>query len=550
MNEVSRRTFLGAAGTGALALSGMPAVARALSPGASALSLASSADPSLLPTPKQILRQVREMVSLGPRLTGTQAHNAWIDRLEQDWTDAGVAVSRDRFKFTRWLADDWSLDVLEGPGAGRVPISSYFPYTAPTSSSGVTAPLVYLGPVPVPSISGNVLDLLTDRWALERWRRELVANVRAQIAAVPGGVAGKLVLLEAPVPPLSAGDFLPLDTYSYDDTVGHTVRDTWNDYKRIWIVGAFIQYVLEAIEQAGPVGAVFALDASAENAAGQYTPYAQPIFSIPAVYVDRDTGARLRALAQGTPKTRLVLTAAVAPNTPSDSLVGIMPGDGSTDEVLILNTHTDGQNAFEENGGIALTAMARYFAALGRKARKRTLVFSAFTGHFGPGLPQSQGFVDNHPDLIQRAAASVTVEHFGATEWLDNARGYYPTGLAEFGAAWHSQTPIAVPLVESMRANGFTRTSALRPIGDYMVAVGGPFHKAGVPTISYIAGPNYLVSLDPNDHLDKLDTQRFAMELRWFADIVQRLDKLPKAALQAGDTAVWAQDGGALNGIP
>jgi hypothetical protein len=40
------------------------------------------------------------------------------------------------------------------------------------------------------------------------------------------------------------------------------------------------------------------------------------------------------------------------------------------------------------------------------------------------------------------------------------------------------------------------------------------------------------------------------MELRWFADIVQRLDKLPKAALQAGDTAVWAQDGGALNGIP
>jgi hypothetical protein len=298
------------------------------------------------------------------------------------------------------------------------------------------------------------------------------------------------------------------------------------------------------------VGAVFVLDASKHNAAGQYTPYAQPIFSVPAVYVDRDTGTRLRALARGTPKTRLTLTAAVAPNTPSDSLVGVMPGDGSTDEVLILNTHTDGQNAFEENGGIALTAMARYFAALGPKARKRTLVFSAFTGHFGPGLPQAQGFVDNHPDLIQRAAASVTVEHFGATEWLDNARGYYATGLPELGAAWHSQTPIAVPLVESMRANGFTRTSALRPAGDYMVAVGGPFHKAGVPTISYIAGPNYLVSLDPHDHLDKLDTSRFAMELRWFADIVQRLDQLPKAALQAGDTDVWAHDGGALSGVP
>jgi hypothetical protein len=352
------------------------------------------------------------------------------------------------------------------------------------------------------------------------------------------------------VPPLAAGDFTPFVTYTSEPNEVKALADASNDYKRIWIVGAFIQYVLEIVEQSGPVGAVFALDASAQNAAGQYTPYAQPQFSIPAVYVDRDTGTRLRALAKETPRVNLVLTADVEPDTPSDSLVGIMPGDGSTDEVTIINTHTDGQNAFEENGGIALTAMARYFHALGPAARQRTLVFSAFTGHFGPGLPQAQGFVDNHPDLIKRAAASVTVEHFGATEWLDDARGYYPTGQMETGAAWHSQTGIAVPLVESLKANGFYRTSALRPIGDYMVAVGGPFHRAGVPTISYIAGPNYLVDLDPNNHLDKLDTSWFATELRWFADIIQRLDKLPKALLEAGDSAVYANAGDPLTQTP
>jgi hypothetical protein len=227
-----------------------------------------------------------------------------------------------------------------------------------------------------------------------------------------------------------------------------------------------------------------------------------------------------------------------------------MPGDGSTDEVLILNTHTDGQNAFEENGGIALTAVARYFARLGRAARKRTLVFSAFTGHFGPGLPQAQGFVDRHPDLIGRAAASLTVEHFGATEWLDDARGYHPTGVAELGAIWHSQTVIAVPTVQTMIDDNFKRTSALRPAGDYMVAVGGPFHKAGVPTLSYIAGPNYLVSLAPDDHIGKLDARMFQRELVWTVDILQRLDKLPKSALQAGDTTVWAHDNGALNALP
>lgn len=542
----TRRAFLRGAGAGALALSGLPAAARALG----GLSLQSGAVPALLPTPDQIRAQVEAMVALGPRLTGSDAHNAWIDQLEQDWTAGGVSVTRDHFTFPRWLAESWSLDVLEGPGAGSVPISSYFPYTAPTTSAGVTAPIVYVGPVPLPSISGNPLDLLTDRWALGRWRSELVADLQAQLAAVPGGVSGKVVLLEAPVPPLSAGDFTPFVTYTSEPNEVKAITDIWNDYKRIWIVGAFIQYVLEAIEQAGPVGAVFVLDASAQNAAGQYTPYAQPQFSIPALYVNRDAGSRLRALAQGTPKVKLVLTAEVSPDTPSDSLVGIMPGDGSTDEVVILNTHTDGQNAFEENGGIALTALARYFQALGPAARSRTLVFSAFTGHFGPGLPQAQGFVDNHPDLIKRAAASVTVEHFGATEWLDNARGYYPTGQMEIGAAWHSQSGIALPLVESLRANRFYRTSALRPIGDYMVAVGGPFHRAGVPTISYIAGPNYLVDLDPNSHLDKLDTDWFATELRWLADIVGRLDKVPKAVLQAGDSDVYAHAGDPLVATP
>ena len=128
--------------------------------------------------------------------------------------------------------------------------------------------------------------------------------------------------------------------------------------------------------------------------------------------------------------------------------------------------------------------------------------------------------------------------------------GLCATGLPELGAIWHSQTPIAVPTVESMRANDFNQTSALRPAGDYMVAVGGPFHKAGVPTLSYIAGPNYLVSLDPNNHIDKLDPQRFARQNAWLADIVTRLDKLPKALLRAGDTEVWAHDNGALNGVP
>jgi hypothetical protein len=536
---VSRRAFLRGVTAAGIAAT-FPSRALASSIGVPpALGLESLADTSLLPSAAAVRRHVEEMVRFGPRLTGSPAHARWIDRLEAELSAAGVFVSRDHFTFTRWSAGRWGLQLLEGSGAGPVPVSSYVPYSGATGPKGIEAELVYLGPTPVPSLTGDLVDVTSDSWAIDRWRREVAADVRSALAGAPGGVKGRIVLFDVPVPTLSAGDFEPLVTYTHDP--GMTLQ-AWSDYKRVWLCGAIPEVAMTVLKQMGAAGVVFALDASRECAAGQYVPYAQPIFGIPALYVDRDTGRRLRALAAGTPRARLTLTAHVDPKAPSDSLVGIMPGDGSTDEVLILNTHTDGQNAFEENGSVALVEMARYFKALGRRARRRTLVFSLFTGHFGPGLPQAEGFVRNHPDLVGRAAACVTVEHFGATEWLDDAHGYHPSGYNERGAIWHSQTPIVARAIEAMRADDFRRTSAMRPAGDYMIAVGGPLHKAGVPTLSYIAGPNYLVAL--GDHLDKLDPRLFRSELAWTADIVHRLDKLSAAALKAGDTAGWSHAGG------
>jgi hypothetical protein len=221
--------------------------------------------------------------------------------------------------------------------------------------------------------------------------------------------------------------------------------------------------------------------------------------------------------------------------------VGILPGDGSTDEVMILNTHTDGQNAFEENGGVALVHLARYFAGLPRGQRlKRTLVFSAVSGHFaGPALPQTRGFIDRHPDLVKRAAASVTLEHLGASEWVDDARGYHPTGRPDMFVIWHSQTGITGPVVESMQANDLVHSRALRPAGDYMIAVGTAFNESGVPTVSTIVAPNYMVSWADDGHLDKFLPDRAAREVRWAADLVTRLDSIPAAQLAAGDSTVW-----------
>src|SRR4051812_23572268 len=79
-----------------------------------------------LPAARELAREVREMVALGPRLTATSAHRQFVDGLEDGFRAAGLSVGRDPQPFSQWLAQRWSLEVLEGPGAGRVPVASYY----------------------------------------------------------------------------------------------------------------------------------------------------------------------------------------------------------------------------------------------------------------------------------------------------------------------------------------------------------------------------------------------------------------------------------------
>jgi hypothetical protein len=532
---LSRRDLLAraVAASSAFGLAGtLGGVAKAGSLGA--LTGTGGVDRRLLPTARDMYRDVKHMVDLGQRYCGTPAHNAFLDWLEQGFGLAGVQMlPRDPFPFTCWLAKSWSLELLEGPGRGIVPVAAYQPYSGNTPAAGVVGELAYLGAVPPLALSGDPQDADTLRAAIARIEAELADWAAAAVAGIPGGVAGRIVLVDAQTLPLTENDFAPLTTYAHppaESTLGTP------NFKRLALS---LIAPASVFADAGAAGYVVTLDASDACAAGTYGPYGSAITGLPGLLVGRETGGKLRRYAQARPKTRLTLTATVKPSS-TDQLVGILPGDGSTDELIVLNTHTDGQNAFEENGGVGLVHLARYFGRLPRSRRlKRSLVFSATSGHFtGPALPQTRGFIDRHPDLVARAVASVTIEHLGASEWLDDARGFHPSGRPDMFVIWHSQDGIAAPVVESMIANDLRHSRALRPAGDYMIAVGTAFNESGVPTVSSIVAPNYMVSWADDGHLDKFLPRRAALEVRWAADLVTRLDSIPAAQLAAGDSTV------------
>jgi hypothetical protein len=520
--STTRRTFVKRAVAGAAATT----FAGRLLTAASVASAARSGVP--LPSPRQVHASFKRMVRFGPRLTASEAHANYINWLEEEFTRAGLqTLPRDNCVTNRWLVGQSKLSILDGSAAGPVKVGTYYPRSQATPAGGVSGPLVYGGAAPAPSL--NAGDLGTLDAAVERYPGE-IASWASGLSGTLGGARGSILLVDLPQPiPLTAAAFLPIATFL--NWPGHTIADwTTTDYKRLWIEPG-LGIPLSPFQELGAAGVVFILDASYEALAGGYLPFTHGFEPLPALYVDRDTGRELRAQASARPQANLTLTASLAPS-PTQAITAVLPG--ASDEAIIFNTHTDGQGFVEENAGAAFVHLARYFASLpAAKRLRRTLVFAAWPGHMVADLPQTKGWIEAHPDLVARAAAALTVEHLGCTEWIDTASGYQATGEAELFGVWTTQGKMLEVTRECVVDHELPRTALLRPPVQF--GVGAAFQEAGVPQIGAIAGPEYLLTVARNGDIDKLDANLAARQIAWIADLATRLDKLPAAELREGD---------------
>lgn len=525
---LSRRALLSG---GVAALAG-PTAANALGADPAMRSLVPRAVP--LPSPQEVRRDFQTMVDFGPRLTGNRSHLRFINWLQREFVDAGaLLMDCDEYDYERWACQDFGLEILDGASRGKVRVATPYTRSQETTVEGVTGPLVYGGVVPMPALNGTDATALTA--ALEAYPAQIASWASGLAGTVSGvsNVEGSIVLLDLPVPlPITAGAFTPIATYLH--WPDHTIAD-WArvNYDRSWILPG-IGLPLAPFQELGAAGVVFVMNRSFEALQGNYLPFVGGYEPVPALFVDRDTGRDLRAAASTRPQTTLTLTATRTPAKVS-SVTAIVPGE--SDEVVILNTHTDGQGFVEENGAVAFVQLARHFASLPPGERlKRTLVFACWPGHMAGGgsMPELEGWMAAHKDLVGRAAAALTIEHLGCTEWLDDLdKGYHATGENELFGVWTTQGPLFDITKDATIKHNLVRTALLRPPVQF--GVGGAFQSAGVPQIGAIAGPEYLLTVTPNGDMDKLDERLAADQIAWVADIVKATDKVSFDELRAGD---------------
>jgi hypothetical protein len=447
--------------------------------------------PNLLPSQKEVWDWQVWMAKLGPKYTGNPAHVQFVEFLATQLKSAGLEIAREHYTFPRWEARRWELSIVPQSGKPfRAPVTSYFPYSGQTPASGVTGDLVFAG--------SNPSFRLTD-------------------------LQGKIALIDFKSNVVKFGEIYQLWGIHPADAVFP---------ESIQARGAVSD--LTQFQKAGAIGVVLAwTDVSDANAADQYGPFSRPPQNIPGLYVGRETGAQLRSLAGSGAKATLILEAQIFPDSPTDTVIATLPGS-SSDEVMIVNTHTDGTNATEENGGIGIVALARYFSRIPKSERKRTLVFPLTTGHFaGPWVPSIRGVISKYPELIKKTVAAVTVEHLGCKEWMDDASfHYHATGENEWSIAITKTKSTADAFLEALNGSASSKAAVVNPVGGVWLGEGASLSRAGIPTIGYIPQPSYLLAGPAHGCIEKLSADLIHSQIQDFAKLIHLLDRAPTAQLK------------------
>ena len=448
-----------------------------------------------LPGADELWSWLEQLAAWCPAATGSAGHNAFVNFLDQRLRAVHLTPQRKTFRIDYWEPKAWTL----AAGGEKIHVTGYRPYSGPTSPSGVTAPMYYAGMAPTPDYSG---------------------------------ASGKIVLIEMAPAPKQADMHLAgqlIGTYPANATVPGTGYGALPAFTTV--------PDLKLAQQAGAAGVVYIWNnVSDGNAEDQAVPFTAPPNPVPAVWVGQTTGKKLRAMAASQASATLTMHAIVHPGSPTDNIWAVLPG--KTDEAIIINTHTDGCNAIEENGALGVVALANYFAKVPESQRNRTLIFLMTTGHFAHGIVRgTQDWINTNPDWMKKAVACVTLEHLGATEWVDHpaANEYKATGQYEWGIAYTPRMPEGELFLKAVNGTDAKNTFAFKPQASYP-GEGAAFFRAGIPTISYIPIPQYLfVEPVKGGAIDKLDKRRLHGEVVTFTRCVAALDKMTLSEIRGAD---------------
>jgi hypothetical protein len=486
-------------------------------------------DPAALPDAAALKSMTRFEAKLGARPTGSVAHQRFVQSLlTQLRAIPGVKLSRIRFRINRWTATKAGLR-LDGK---RIPIAGPVPYSRRSGRRGISGDTTFI-PEAEPISAAN-------------------ASGRIVVRPAPRGVIQNALLA------------LPIVSYETYDPEG-TIDPTGNLYGDFIAYNARVKDLRDA-RAAGAKALIFVKDRPVDQLKGHIEPYEGTTWGVPALFVGADEGALLEK--RGTARVTLRVK---RKRMRTPSLIATLPGQSR--QKLVVESHTDGTNAAEDNGPVAMIAMARYFAALPLECRPRTLVFAFSTGHFYQRIVKPSLRHGGSGELARRldreydqglVSAVVVIEHLGAIDYEGVPRTdgpgvrLEPSGLRAIQFIAITQSPSLVAAVDGVvRAYDLQRTLMLQgadapgttvPSHCSFGGEGTPYNQALLPTVAAIAAPQSLY--DPPFGLEGIDFSVMRDELLAFTELVNRMGVMSQAEVAGSVPLDRARRDAGMAGCP
>ncbi|KAJ6545576.1 hypothetical protein B0H19DRAFT_1168006 [Mycena capillaripes] len=440
-------------------------------------------------------KEIDVVAQLKSRLTGSTNHTNFVDYLERELKSLGLEVISEYFDFDYNTPPSPLALSINGQS---VPPSAYVPYSGDTGASGVSGSLVQIADPAGATVSPD-------------W--------------VPA--EGKIAVVNITNTPTNGTAVFPVWPGSQQ----------WGAIPGIPATNAGVKN-LTAAAAAGVKGVIYNwFNISSLNALGQYGPFKINYQGVPALYVTNQ--ALENAQAKAGQSSTLTSTGTLIHKRRTRTLYVVVEGTHYKRESAIISTHTDGTNAVEENGHIALLAKARELAA---SRPKRTTVLVFLTGHLhasaftGTGRVFERWFQD-HPELwagntstALKAVFGSCVEHLGAKHWREDPVNnvYSPTGGLEpewlfaatsqlaalLGKVWNGAQPGVLRAIDPNK-------SLIEQSGE-----GLPLLWNNIPEISLCTGPDWLLKIWPGDFDERqlADVSAVKRQTESFLRIWQAID--------------------------
>ncbi len=480
----------------------LPAIAPAASP---------AKPPAGLSTQEQIMSDVRSLVELGPRRSGTPGGDRAAEYVGQGLRDAGIPrVWEEHATTYQWEATSWGVEV-GGRTIDAFPATQSFfgenrgDWTGDftTGPNGRTAGVVDVG-------AGGILDLAGKdvRGKVVLFDLNFLAPVLGLGAVSEWLYDPRYTLIKDPASLLQANPYIT----NYETTV-------------------------RELQRRGAVGFIGILGDYFDSNRYRNEFYRRLNVMLPGFWVTAGQGRSLRTqlrLGQRQATLRLEGRRWAAPTR---TVMGYLPGQ--SDETVMVQSHHDslGPGAVEDASGTAsVLAQARYWAAQPRSARPRSLLFITFDSHF-TGYQAHIAFGKRYfegDDAPFPIVANATIEHIAKQGVVRGGKltmrsAPEPRGIFRLGGTEVKRTIIEAVRKYDLQRLTLINVKAISPEGN--IPTDASFVSMyGIPTISFISGPIYMY--DDIDTIDKVDERQLVPVNAAFVDIIGRLQRLPAEQLR------------------